>query len=197
MIRLASLLLIISPAVFAAEYQIDSAHSAAEFSVRHLMVSNVKGQFSKITGTLVYDPNNIEASKVEAVIDVSTVDTREPKRDGHLKSPDFFDAAKYPTMTFKSTGMKRDSGKLLLMGDLTMHGVTKPVTLTVDGPTPEIKDPQGNTRIGASATGQISRKDWGLVWNHSLEAGGVVVGDDVTITLDIEAIKAKTTTSSK
>ncbi len=192
-----SFLLLSASAVHGAEYKIDPAHSAAEFSVRHMMVSNVKGQFSKVTGDIVYDAANLSASKVDAVIDTTTVDTREPKRDGHLKSPDFLDVAKYPTMTFKSTKLEKSGDKLLIKGDLTIHGVTKPVTLTVDGPTSEIKDPYGNLRFGAAATTHISRKDWGLVWNSALESGGVVVGDDVTITLDIEAVKAKPVTAAK
>ncbi len=185
------LLLSASSILSAANYTIDPAHSSAEFSVRHMMVSNVKGQFSKVSGDVVYDSANLAASKVNAVIDTSTVDTREPKRDAHLKSPDFLDVEKFPAMTFKSSRLERSGDKLFIKGNLTIRGVTKAVTLTVDGPTPEIKDPYGNLRFGASATTHISRKDWGLVWNAAMESGGVVVGDDVTITLDIEAIKAK------
>ncbi len=190
-------LLLSSNVLFAAEYKIDSAHSAAEFSVRHMMVSNVRGQFSKVSGTITYDAANLGASKVDAVIDTATVDTREPKRDAHLKSPDFLDVEKYPAMTFKSSRLERSGDHLLIKGDLTIRGVTKPVTLTVDGPSPEIKDPYGNLRFGASATTHISRKEWGLVWNAAMESGGVVVGDDVTITLDIEATKAPPITSAK
>ena len=168
-------------------YQIDSAHSAAEFSVRHLMVSNVRGQFSKVTGTVVYDSNNLAASKITASIDATTVDTREAKRDAHLKSPDFFDVAKYPVITFQSKEVTQAGGKLQVRGDLTMHGVTREAVLAVET-SPEIKDPYGMQRRGATATTKINRKDWGLTWNKALETGGVVVGDEVTITLDIECV---------
>jgi polyisoprenoid-binding protein YceI len=170
-------------------YDIDTAHSAAQFSVRHLMISNVKGEFTKLTGTIVYDPNNLAATKVDAVIDVNTISTREPARDTHLKSADFFDAAKYPAMTFTSKKAWKANGALQLSGDLTLHGVTREVTLAVDGPTPEMKAARGTVRIGASATTKISRKDWGLTWNQVIEAGGVAVGDEVAITIDLEAVK--------
>lgn len=183
-----------SASVFAAPatYDIDASHSSAQFSVRHLMVSNVKGQFSKVTGTVQYDPQNVGASKIDASIDVSTIDTREPKRDGHLKSPDFFDVQKFPTMRFVSKRvMPASPGKLKLLGDLTIHGVTREVTLDVEGPTPEIKDPWGGLRAGASASTKINRKDFGLTWNQALEAGGVAVGDEVLINLDVELVKKK------
>jgi polyisoprenoid-binding protein YceI len=173
-----------------ATYDIDPAHSAAQFSVRHLMISNVKGEFTKVTGTVVYDPKNLAAARIDAVIDATTINTREPKRDAHLKSPDFFDTAKYPTLTFKSKQVTRVHGALEVKGDLTIHGVTREVTLAVDGPTPEQKDPWGKTRIGASATTRINRKDFGLAWNKALEAGGVMVGDEVSITIDLEAVKS-------
>ena len=178
-------------------YEIDSAHSSAQFSVRHLMISNVKGEFTNVKGTVVYDPNNLGASRVDAVIDVNTINTREAKRDAHLKSPDFFDVVKYPTLAFKSKQLWKKDGKLQMKGDLTMHGVTREAIFDIDGPTSEIKDPWGNTRFGATATAKINRKDWGLTWNQALEAGGVAVGDEVTITLDIEAVKkpAPTVTS--
>ena len=185
----ASALLIIPASVWGAEYQIDPAHSSAQFSVRHMMVSNVRGEFTKLSGKVIYDPQNLDASSVEAVIDANSLSTREAQRDTHLKSPDFFDVAKYPTLTFKSKQVYRANGQLLVKGDLTMRGVTKEVVLTVDGPTPELKDPWGNLRIGASATTHVNRKDWGLNWNAALEAGGVVVGDDVTLTIDLEATR--------
>lgn len=197
--RFESLLPIIALApglAFAAEYQIDPAHSAAQFSVRHMMVSNVRGAFSKVTGTIVYDADDLNATRVDAAIDATTLDTREPKRDAHLKSPDFFDVAKYPTLSFHGKQVSRSSGKLQVKGDLTMHGVTREVVLTVDGPTPEIKDARGKARIGASATTTINRKDWGLNWNAALEAGGVVVGDEVTLTLDIEALRVQPAAAS-
>jgi polyisoprenoid-binding protein YceI len=174
----------------ATTYNIDSSHSSAQFSVRHLMISNVKGEFTKVTGSIVYDAANPAASRVEAVIDAATISTREPKRDAHLKSPDFFDTARYPTLSFKSRNVWKSGGKLQVKGDLTLHGVTREVVLAVDGPTPEQKDPWGNTRIGATATTSISRSAFGLTWNKALETGGVMVGDDVSITIDLEAVKA-------
>ena len=170
-------------------YEINSAHSAAHFSVRHLMISNVKGEFSKVTGTVVYDPNNVEAARVNATIDATTINTRDEQRDAHLRSADFFDTEKYPTLTFKSTQVSKSKNKLRVTGDLTIHGVTREVILDVDGPTAEVKDPWGNTRVGATASTKINRKDWGLTWNSALETGGVLVGEEVTITLDIEAVK--------
>jgi len=167
-------------------YEIDTAHSAAQFSVRHMMISNVKGEFNKLTGTVVYEPKHLAASKINAVIDASTISTREPKRDAHLKSPDFFDVAKYPTITFTSKSVTAANGKILVRGDLTMRGVSKEIVLTVETPTAEIKDPYGMLRSGTTASAKVNRKDWGLSWNAALESGGVVVGDEVTITLDIE-----------
>ena len=173
----------------AADYGIDSAHSAAQFSVRHLMVSNVRGEFSKVTGKVVYDDAKPTATTVEASVDVSTVSTREEKRDAHLKSPDFFDAAKYPSFTFKSSSAKKSAEGLDVAGELTIHGVAKPVVLHVSGITKEIKDPFGMMRRGATATVVINRKDFGVTWNKSLDGGGVMVGDEVTITLDIEVTR--------
>lgn len=173
-------------------YDIDPAHSAAQFSVRHLMISNVKGEISHVTGTLVYDPQDLAATRIEATLDTNTIDTREPKRDAHLKSPDFFDAAKFPAIAFKSSKVWKANGAIQVKGALTIRGVTRDVVLTVDGPTAEQKDPWGNTRIGATATTKVNRKDWGLVWNQALESGGVMVGDDVTITIDLEAVKRRT-----
>jgi len=167
-------------------YNIDTAHSSAQFSVVHLSISKVNGEFRKVSGTVYFDPANPEKDKIDAVIDVTTVSTREDKRDEHLKSDAFFDVAKYPTMTFKSTSAMKQGGKLLVMGDLTLHGVTRPVTLEVEGPSAEIKDPQGNFKVGASATAKINRKDFGLTWNKTLDGGGVMVGDEVTINIDVE-----------
>ncbi|MFN0102785.1 MAG: YceI family protein [Bryobacteraceae bacterium] len=178
---------LLAAAAYGAEYTIDSAHSAASFGVRHMMVSTVRGHFSKVTGKVTYDPNNLNASKVEATVDATTIDTREAKRDAHLKSADFFDVAKFPTITFRSTKWTKEAGKLKIAGDLTIHGVTKPVVLDVDGPAAEVKGQGGAMTIGASATTKVSRKDFGLMWNRLLETGGAVVGDEVTITLDIEA----------
>ena len=178
-------------------YTIDPAHSAAQFSVRHMMISNVKGEFGKLSGSVVYDPGNLAASRVEATIDVNSLNTRVEQRDKHLKSADFFDAAKFPTLTFRSKRISKTGGKLLVKGDLTMHGVTREVTLEVEGPTPEMKDPMGTLRVGASATTTLSRKDWGLTWNKALEAGGVIVGEEAAITLDIEAFRKPAAPQSK
>jgi polyisoprenoid-binding protein YceI len=172
-----------------ATYEIDSSHSSAQFSVRHMMVSNTKGEFTKLQGSITYDPKNLAATKVHAVIDVASINTREPKRDAHLRSPDFFDVAKHPTMTFKSKQAWREAGKIKLKGDLALHGVTREVVLEVDGPTPEVSDPRGGARIGASATARINRRDFGLTYNKLLETGGAIVGDEVTITIDIEAVR--------
>jgi polyisoprenoid-binding protein YceI len=174
----------------AASWEIDPAHSSATFSVRHMMISNVRGEFAKVTGNVVHDPKSPGAASVDATIDVSTLNTRELKRDADLKSENFFDVAKYPTMSFKSKKVApAGTGKLKLTGDLTIHGVTKEVTFDVDGPTAEVKDPWGNIRIGASATTKINRKDFGMTWNKALDTGGVMVGDEVTITLDVEMVK--------
>jgi len=171
-------------------YQIDSAHSAAHFSVRHMMISNVRGDFTKVSGTLLLDADNPANSAVEALIDAASINTREAQRDAHLKSADFFDVEKYPEMAFRSKSVEAaGDGELRVKGDLTIHGVTREVTLNVEGPTPEAKDPWGNQRIGATATTKINRKDFGLVWNVALEAGGVLVGEDIKISIDLEAIR--------
>lgn len=173
----------------ASVWEVDSVHSSAEFSVRHMMVSTAKGRFDKVTGTVNLDDKNPTKSTVEITIDPSTIDTHEAKRDGHLKSPDFFDVAKFPIITFKSTKIeKAGKAKFKVTGDLNMHGVTKPVTLTVEGPTPPQKNiMSGAMNSGVSATGKLNRKDWGLTWNKPLEAaGGVLVGDEVTLNIDLE-----------
>ena len=171
-------------------WNIDPAHSAAEFKVKHMMISNVRGKFSGISGTL----NRFEAdhtrSSLEVSVDVSTINTQDAQRDGHLKSPDFFHAEKFPAMTFKSTHIEQKGDGYAVTGDLTIRGVTKPVTLTVEEVSEPAKDPWGNTRIGLTATTKINRKDFGLTWNTTLETGGVLVGEDVTITLDVQFIKA-------
>ena len=170
----------------AVQWEIDPVHSSAQFSVRHMMVSNVRGEFAKLSGTVVYDSRNLKASSVEVTIDATSINTHEPKRDEHLKSPDFFDVAKYPTLTFKSTKVeKAGAGKLRVTGDLTIHGVTREVVLEVEGPTPEVKMGP-DLKAGASATTTVNRKDFGLVWNRALETGGMLVGDEVKITLEIE-----------
>ena len=171
-------------------WNIDPAHSAAEFKVKHMMISNVKGKFGGITGKLVLDESDPTRSTIEAEIPVATLGTHDDQRDAHLKSADFFDAEKFPTMTFKSLSVRvAEPGEHEVTGQLTIHGVTKVVTFAVEGPSAPGKDPWGNTRIGLSATTKINRKDFGLVWNSALETGGVLVGEDVTITLDVQFIK--------
>jgi polyisoprenoid-binding protein YceI len=172
-------------------YNIDPVHSSVHFSVRHLMVSNVRGEFSKLSGTIQADPANPTGSSVEATIDIDSINTRDAGRDAHLKGPDFFDIEKFPTMTFRSTSIVLEDGGAKVTGDLTLHGVTKPVILEVEGSTDEIKDPWGNQRIGLSATAKLSRKEFGLTWNAALETGGVMVGDEVKVTIDLQAIRAK------
>jgi polyisoprenoid-binding protein YceI len=172
-------------------WKLDPAHSHAEFKVKHMMISNVKGSFNGLSGTLTEHATDATLSSVEAEIDVSSVSTGDAQRDAHLKSADFFDVEKYPTMTFKSTQVTPNGeGGYEVTGNLTLHGATLPETFVVEGPTTPAKDPWGNTRIGLSANGKINRKDFGLNWNAALEAGGVLVGDTVNITLEVEFIKA-------
>jgi polyisoprenoid-binding protein YceI len=175
---------------FASTWTIDPDHSNVGFRVRHLMISNVRGSFDKHSGTVVIDDKDITKSKVEVTIDTSSINTNVTKRDEHLRSADFFDVAKFPTMTFVSRNVaKAGQDRLKVTGDLTLHGVTREVVLDVEGPSVESKDPWGNIRRGATATTRINRKDFGLAWNKALETGGVTVGEEVTITLEIEMIK--------
>jgi len=172
-------------------WNIDPAHTTAEFKVKHMMIANVKGQFSAVTGVVEIDPEEVANSRVEVSIDASSISTRDAQRDAHLKSPDFFDVEKFPTLSFASTGVTRkDDGELAVEGNLTIHGVTRKVVFEVEGPSEPAKDPWGNVRIGWSASTKINRKDFGLNWNAALEAGGLLVGDQVTITLDAQAVKA-------
>ena len=197
MLRMLTLLVIASSSlVFGqSDWTIDSAHSAAQFSVRHMMVSNVRGQFGKVIGTAVYDPANPAAAKVEATIDATTINTREPRRDEDLRSANFFDTASYPTITFKSTKVEPlGEGHLKVTGDLTMHGVTKEVALDVTGLNTQVKDPRGNVHVGASATTRLNRKDFGINWNRALDNGGVMVADEVDVILDVEMFKKAPTT---
>ncbi len=177
------------PLVRAAIWEFDPAHSGASFGVRHLMISNVRGEFHGVGGKVEWDEKDAASLKVDVTIDVSTLDTREPKRDAHLKSPDFFDAAKYAAMTFKSkSATSVGPNKYRVVGDLTIHGVTKETTFDVET-TPPIKDPWGNTRIGATGTTKIDRTQFGLNWNKPLETGGVLVGNEVAVTFDAELVK--------
>jgi len=170
-------------------WQLDPKHSSAGFGVSHLMISTVRGIFHGVNGTIVWDESDASKSSVSVTIDASTIDTQEPDRDKHLKSPDFFDVAKFPTLTFKSTKVESaGAGKLKITGDLTIHGVTKTAVLEVTGPQKPIKDPWGLTRTAASATTKVNRKDFGLNWNKNLDSGGVMIGDEVTITIDVEMV---------
>jgi polyisoprenoid-binding protein YceI len=172
-------------------WNIDPVHSHAEFKVRHMMISNVKGEFKGVTGTLKLNSEDLTKSGVEVSIDAATVNTGDAQRDAHLKSADFFDVEKFPALTFKSNRVSKNNkdGVLTAAGELTIHGVTRNVAFEVEGPSAPMKDPWGNTRIGLSATTRINRKDFGLTWNAALETGGILVGDDVTMTLDVQFIK--------
>jgi len=173
-----------------ATYTIDPSHSGIHFSVRHLMISSVRGTFSGVKGTVVHDPDDPSATTIEAEVDVNSINTNDEKRDGHLKSPDFLDTAAYPVMTYKSTGVaKGDNIAYTVDGNLTLHGVTKPVTLDVHEVSEEAKDPWGNTRIGVTAKGKLKRSDFGVVWNAPLETGGVMLGDEIKIEFELELIK--------
>jgi polyisoprenoid-binding protein YceI len=174
----------------AATYDIDPAHSSFNFKVRHLTVSNVTGTFGKVKGLVEIDDREITALKVEVTLDASSIDTGHAKRDEHLRGPDFFDVAKYPTLMFVSRKISRiDANKIQVTGDLTIRDVTKEVTVDVEGPTPEIKDPGGKMRRGATGTTKINRKDFGITWNRTLDTGGLVVGDEVSISVEIELLK--------
>ena len=171
-------------------WQIDPNHSAAQFAVRHLAISTVRGAFTKVSGTVQLDDKDISKSTVDVTIDAASVDTRVPDRDKDLRSDHFFDAEKYPTLSFKSTKVEQvEAGKLKVTGDLTIHGVTKQVVLEVEGPTTPVKDPWGNQRAAANATTKINRQDFGVKWNAKMDNGGWVVGDDVAITIDVELVQ--------
>ena len=179
-------------------WQIDPSHSAAQFTVRHLLISNVKGAFTKVSGVAQYDPVDLSKTAVEATIETASVDTRVEGRDNDLRSANFFDVAKYPTITFKSKRAEAaGNGKVKLIGDLTIHGVTREVVLDVTDITEPLKDQRGNLHVGTSATTKIKRQDFGLTYNRAVE-GAAVVGDDVQITIDAELIKpAATNTAAK
>ena len=172
-------------------WNIDPTHSVAEFKVKHMMISNVKGHFAKVSGTLSLDESDVTNSLVEALIDASSIGTRDDQRDAHLKSADFLHVEKFPSLSFKSTRIRvTGDSELAVEGDLSIRGVTRKVTFHVEGPTVPAKDPWGNTRVAVSATTKINRKDFGLTWNAALETGGILVGDEVTITLDVQFVKA-------
>jgi len=179
------------PAVAAnSNWQIDPAHSSAQFSVRHMAISTVRGAFSKVSGSVVFDDKDISKSTIDVTIDANSVDTRVPDRDNDLRSDKFFDVAHYPSITFKSRKVEQvATGKLKVTGDLTIRGTTKEVVLDVEGPTAPMKDPWGNTRNAATATTKINRQDFGVKWNATLDNGGVVVGDEVSIVIDVELVK--------
>jgi polyisoprenoid-binding protein YceI len=179
---------IASPAAFCAEdWTIDTTHSAAQFKVRHMMVSNVNGTITGVKGKITFD-GDVKGLKVEADLDPKTINTNEPDRDKHLRNADFFDVEKYPTMTFKSKRVEATTdGRYKLIGDLTLHGVTKEVALDMDAPSPILKDPKGKERIGTSATTRINRKDFGMEWNKQLDQGGLALGEQIDVTLDVEA----------
>jgi len=172
-------------------WNIDAVHSSAEFKVRHMMITNVKGQFDALKGVLTLDEEDVTKSRIEATIDAASINTRDAQRDAHLKSADFFDVEKFPELKFSSTRVTRaGEAELAVEGNLTIHGVARKVVFAVEGPSLAGKDPWGNTRIGLSAATKINRKDFGLRWNAALETGGFLVGDEVTITLDVQAVKA-------
>ncbi len=179
----------VQPEPSTSTWHVDPVHSTAQFKVKHLMISNVKGEFTSIKGALQHS-SDVSKSALEVSIDANSINTREPQRDAHLKSADFLEVEKFPNITFKSTKVsKKEGGDFAVEGDLTIHGVTRKVTLDAEAPSAPQKDPWGGTRIGVEATTKINRKDFGLVWNATLETGGFMVGDDVTITLDVEFIK--------
>jgi len=182
---------LIRPQTTTTTWNIDPAHTVAEFKVKHMMIANVKGHFYRVSGVLIRDESDPANDRVEATIEAASIETRDEQRDGHLKSPDFFHVEKFPTLHFKSTDIRVvGEEELSAEGDLTIRGVTRKVRFAVEGPTPPAKDPWGNTRIGVSASTKISRKDFGLTWNVALETGGILVGDDITITLDAQFVKA-------
>ena len=184
----ATVALLAAPAA-AQTWKIDGAHSTASFTVRHMMVSNVRGSFGKVDGTIVYDGKNVAGVTAEATIDATTITTNNEKRDAHLKSPDFFDVNAFPTITFKSKRAEAaGNGRFKLIGDLTMRGKTREVVLDVEGPTDPVTV-QNSQRIGATATTTLNRQDFGVSWSRTMDGGGYVVGDEVKVTLELELIK--------
>ena len=173
-----------------ASWRIDPLHSAAHFSVRHMMISTVRGQFGGVTGAVKFDPKDLTKATVDASIDCTTLNTGEAKRDAEMKGPEFFDVKKYPAMKFKSKKVDiAGAGKLRMSGDLTINAITRPVVLDVEGPSPSVKDSRGREKVGLNATTKINRKDYAITWNEIMETGGFAVADEVSISLDIELIK--------
>jgi polyisoprenoid-binding protein YceI len=186
------LLIALAATSAAAEWNVDPMHSQAGFAVKHMMVSTVHGSFNGLKGKVIYDPAHPNASKADLTIDATTLDTRNDMRDKDLKSENFFDVAKFPTITFVSTKAEpAGEGKLKVTGDMTIHGVTKEVTWLVDGPGGTVKDPKGNLHTGATAATTINRKDFGLTWNKTLDGGGVMVSDAVDLTVEVELVEKK------
>lgn len=184
----AALLLTLSAAAPAATYNIDATHSAVTFAIRHMMISTVRGSFGDFAGSFTYVKDQPSAWSVTAEIQTASVNTHDEKRDDHLRNPDFFDVEKYPTMSFRSTKVEKAGSGYKLHGELTMLDETRPVVLDMEI-TGEVTDPWGNPRVGFSASGKINRKDWGMTWSRALDAGGVMVGDEVRIELEIQGIK--------
>src|SRR6516162_9773236 len=181
----------VTPQSAASQWKIDPVHSTAQFKVKHMMISNVKGEFTSLSGDLAFDLADLTRSRIEAFIEAASINTRDAQRDAHLKSPDFLDAEKFPSLTFVSTRIsKKSDSEFAVTGDLTIRGVTRQVTFDFEELSAPQKDPWGNLRIGLSGTTKINRKDYGLNWNAALEAGGFMVGDDVTITLDVQFVKS-------
>lgn len=170
-------------------WTLDASHSSVGFSVRHMMITNVRGEFQKIAGDVLFDPSRPEDSKVSATIDVASINTREQKRDEHLRSADFFDVGAHPQMTFVSKAVRRAGDGYEIVGDLTIRGTTREVTLSVDEVTAEHTDPWGQRRIGATAHAKVRRSEFGMTWNAALEAGGVLVGDEIKISIEVSLIK--------
>jgi len=175
----------------ASPWALDGAHSSAHFTVRHMMISNVRGEFSRVSGNVLLDPVDVTRSQIEVHIETASINTREEKRDEHLLSADFFDVAKHPKITFRSKRIvAKGDAEYQVTGDLSIRGVTRDVTFAVEGPTPVVKDPWGNLRVGITATAKINRRDFGLVWNALVEGGGLMVGEEIRIELDAELVRA-------
>lgn len=190
LMSVAMLLSMISAAAPAGTWELDPAHTSVQFKVHHMKVSNVRGDFEKVSGNVTYDEDDISRSSADITIDANSINTRVGKRDKHLKSPDFLDAEKYPLLVFRSKRVERaGEGRIKITGDLTIRGVTREVVLDVEGPTPPVRDFQGKMRVGGTASTMINRKDFGLTWNKAIETDGVVVGDEVEITIDIELVR--------